>query len=330
MNAFEHDATAPCGATLLEAAAPGLIFAKRWRADGTCVPYDNARRVNLRPVLLRDLNALAALLERMQARPRFCLVRAAIADAARVARVRRLLHRCPETGEAPTLIEIPRRWVAIDVDGLALPAGVAPSDLAACARVVRAVLPPAFRDAAAIVAATASHGLKPGARLRWWAWLSRPTLGAELAAWLAGCPVDRATFRAAQPIYTAAPLFEGRPDPLPRRLVMLPGAEVVVVPSPELLRKPPPAPPRPLRAGDSGDGAAALAWAQREIARAREGARHDTALRVAGWLAAKARRGEVPPSALPRAIAEGLVAAGKDAREGEAIAAYVLRAEGLA
>jgi len=125
-------------------------------------------------------------------------------------------------------------------------------------------------------------------------------------------------------------MFEACADPLPRRLVMLPGAEVVVVPSAELLRKPAPAPVRPARIKDSGDGAAALAWAVREIARQREGARHNTALRVAGWLGEKARRGEVPASAIPRAIAEGLVAAGKDAKEGEAIAAYVLRAEGFA
>jgi hypothetical protein len=67
-----------------------------------------------------------------------------------------------------------------------------------------------------------------------------------------------------------------------------------------------------------------------EIARQREGARHNTALRMAGWLAAKARRGEVPASAIANAITAGLVAAGKDAKEGEAIAAYVLRAEGIA
>jgi hypothetical protein len=330
MNADSQHAPAPCGATLLEAAAPGLLFAKRWRPDGTCQDYDRARLVNLRAVPLRDLDALATLLARLQCRPRFCIVRAAIADAERVRGVRRLLHRDPETGEGPTLIEVPRRWVALDVDGVALPAGIDPRNLEACARHVLALLPPAFRNARCIAQATSGHGIKPGARLRLWFWLSRRTLGNELAAWLAGFPVDASCFRAAQPHYTAAPIFEGRADPLPRRLAMLSGAECVAVPSAELLRKPPPAPPRPLRAGGSGDGAAALAWATREIAKQREGARHDTALRVAGWLAAKARRGEVPPSAIPSAITAGLVAAGKAAREGEAIARYVLRGEGLA
>jgi hypothetical protein len=84
-----------------------VIFAKRWRADGSCQDYDRARLVNLRAVPLRDLDALAELLERLQSRPRFCLVRAAIADPARVRGVRRLLHPDPETGEAPTLVERP-------------------------------------------------------------------------------------------------------------------------------------------------------------------------------------------------------------------------------
>jgi hypothetical protein len=331
MNAnLTHDATAACGATLIENAAPGALFAKRRRRDGTCQDYDRARLVNLRAVPLRDLDALAELLARLGTRPRLCLVRAAIADPARAQCVRRLLHPAPETGEPPTLIEVPRQWVALDIDGVTLPAGIDPRDLERCARHVLALLPPAFRAARCIVQATAGHGIKPGARIRLWFWLSRPTLGAELAAWLTGFPVDAAGFRPAQPIYAAAPIFEGCADPLPRRLVMLPGAECVAVPAPALLRKPPPVPLRPARIRDSGDGAAALAWVTREIARQREGARHDTAIRIAGWLANKARHGAVPASAIANAITAGLVAAGKDAKEGEAIAAYVLRAEGLA
>jgi hypothetical protein len=316
--------------TVVKTASPALILAKRWRPDGTCADYDRARTVNLTPAALADLGALALLLERLAGRPRCCLVRAAIADATRASGVRRLLHSDPDTGEAATLAEVPRRWCALDLDSVPLPEGTDPRDLERCARHVLALLPPAFRDARCIVKATTGHGIKPGARLRLWCWLSRPTLGAEMAAWLAGFPVDASCFRAAQPHYTAAPLFEGRPDPLPRRLALLPGADAVAVPSPALLRRSPPAPPRPTRAGDTGDGARALAWATREIARQREGARHDTALRVAGWLAGKARRGEVPASAIPGAISAGLVAAGKDAREAEAIAGYVLRGRGWA
>lgn len=177
--------------------------------------------------------------------------------------------------------------------------------------------------------ATSGHGIKPGARLRLWYWLSRPTIGADFEQWLSPFPVDLSCFRGAQPIYTARPLFEGRADPLPRRLALLLGAAAVAVPPPELLRSPPP-PLRAPRIGAEGDSAKALAWAEREIARQGEGSRHDTALRVAGWLAALARRGEVTASAIPGTIARGLQAAGKDAREGLAIGAFVLSREGLA
>jgi hypothetical protein len=320
---------APCGATIIEAAAPSLILAKRWRSDGTCDDYARARSIHLRPVALPDFAALVDLLRVLADRPRCAIVRGAVADPSRVMAVRRLLHPDPDTGEAPTLREVPRRWCALDLDGVPLPAGTDPRDLERCARHALAVLPPAFREARAIVQATAGHAIKPGARLRLWYWLSRPTIGADLAQWLAGFPVDPCCHRAAQVIYTAAPLFEGRADPLPRRLALLPGAEAVAVPPSDLLCSPPP-PIRAPRVGAEGDGARALAWGEAEIAKQAEGARHDTALRVAGWLAALARRGEVPASAIPGAIARGLHAAGKDAREGLAIGAFALRREGLA
>lgn len=327
------DATAPtaCGLTVCEAAAPRLRFAKAWRADGTCAPYDHVRLVNFYPVALDGLDALHRLLARLTLRPRCCVLRGAIAGPARTRGVRRLLHDDPATGERATLREVARRWVALDVDGLPLPEGTDPRDLAACARAVLPHLPPAFRVARCIVQATASHGVKPGARVRLWYWLDRPTRGAELATWLAGAPVDASAFRAAQPIYTAAPLFEGRRDPLPARLALLDGAEPAVrVPPPALLTPtpPPPRPPRP-HAADDAAGGRALAWARAHIAAQREGARHDTALRVAGWLAVRARRGEVAPAAVVRAVADGIAAAGKTRAEGERIAGFVLAKEGL-
>jgi len=318
---------AVCGATIVETASPALIFAKRWRADGTCADYDRARTVNLTPAPTADLGELARLLEHLAGRPRCCIVRGAIADPSRVAGVRRLLHPDPDTGEPATLVEVPRRWCALDLDNVPLPAGADPRDLSACARHARALLPAAFRGARCVVQATASHGIKPGARLRLWFWLSRPTLGAELARWLAGSPVDPSCFRAAQPHYTAAPLFDGGPDPLPRRLALLPGAEAVEVPPPAALRPPPP-PPRPQRAAIADDGAGALAWAQAHIASAPVGARHETALRVAGWLYAIARERRVRAETIAPVVAAGLVAAGKTESEARAICHYIAVREG--
>ena len=86
------------------------------------------------------------------------------------------------------------------------------------------LLPPTFTGAACIVQATASHGIKPGARLRLWFWCDRSLSGAECKRWLGKVPVDHSVFGAAQPIYTAAPVFaDGAAEHLPCRLLALPG-----------------------------------------------------------------------------------------------------------
>lgn len=318
-----------CGATVLR--ATGRRLTKIWHADGSCTAYDQAKRFDLFPVELAGFDALVHLLQRLERRTDCCLVRAAPCDPARTRNVRRLLHRDAETGEAPALRDVARRWCALDLDGIDLPPGTDPRDLAACARAATARLPLVFNGARCLVQATGSHGIKPGARLRLWFWLDRPTWGAELRRWFDAahdCPVDASLFAAAQIHYVAAPLFEGRDDPIPQRLIVLPGRDAVRVPHPVLLdRPPPPLPPPPRRSAEGG--VRALAWAEREIARQREGARHLTALRVAGWLGKLAAAGRVRPGDVKETVARGLVAAGKDRREGEAVAVFVLQKEGL-
>lgn len=333
---------AACALTIVE--AEGRILAKRWHANGTCEQYDRARTVNLHAHPVVDLAALADVLRDMLTQPRRCIVRGAPIDAARTMGVRRLVHPDTDTAEAPTLREVARQWVAVDLDSVAMPPGTDARDLAACARIVRRVLPAAFRDAAAIVTATASHGIKPGARLRWWAWLSRPTTGAELKAWFKGCPVDASVFGTAQPIYTAAPLFLDGADPLPCRLALLPGAPVARVPHPALLCPPPPR--QPARTGLAARGAAwrdaAGLFERRNAARfdalrhavrnAHEGTRHSLlfwAACRAGEMAAEGGIGaERAAAELVHAAMEG---GGKDRRSAEATARDgIARGKGMA
>ncbi len=318
-----------CGVTVLR--ATGRRLTKVWHADGSCTAYEQLKRFDLFPFGLVGFDALVHLLRRLERRTDSCIVRAAPRDPARTRNVRRLLHRDVETGETPTLLDVPRRWCALDFDGIDLPAGTDPRDLAACARAAIARLPLVFNGMRCIVQATASHGIKPGARLRLWFWLSRPTWGWELRRWFEAardCPVDASLFSPAQIHYTAAPLFEGCDDPIPKRLIVLPGRDAVRVPHPALLACPPsPLPPPPRRSVEGGSRA--LAWAEREIARQREGSRHPTALRVAGWLAKLAAAGRVRPDEVKETVARGLAAAGKDRREGEAVAVFVLKKEGL-
>ena len=222
--------------TLTVLRSRSLRLAKRLRADGGADGYDRAKHLDAYTMPVADLPSVLALLQRLLPRPDCCVIRGALDQAPRAKGIRRLLHTDKKTGELPTIRDVPRRWLALDLDGVPLPAEVPATDLAGCAAVALAVLPEAFSGVACIVQASASHGRSPGLRLRVWAWLSRPTTGYELKRWLRGTPVDPSVFGAVQPIYTAAPvLAAGVVDPLRDRLLMLPGRGMVDVPLPETL-----------------------------------------------------------------------------------------------
>jgi hypothetical protein len=203
--------------------------------------------------------------------------------------VRRLAYRCKKTGDAPTLQDAAHSWVALDLDEVERPDAIAADDLPGCALAAVQRLPVAFRATAGIVQATASHGIKPGSRVRLWYWLSRPTTAAELKRWLRGA-VDDCTFRTVQPIYTSAPVFgPGVRDHLPVRVALLPGDDAVVVPSSAGLAPPSPrpAPPRPApnTPGSGRYASRALAGAAVRVKTAPIGNRHATILSEARGLA---------------------------------------------
>jgi hypothetical protein len=187
-------------------------------------------------------------------------------------------HADPKTGDTETLYECPRRWLAIDVDGIARPAEAPASDIAACAQVAIRHLPSEFQSRRCIAVATASHGIKPGCRLRLWFWLAGAATRKTLQAWFLDHPVDMAAFRPAQICYTAAPVFAGDvADPIPKRLVLLRGAPLVPI---RPLPPPRPSPARsdPLPAGARADRYrdAALAAIATRLQGAGEGNRHGT------------------------------------------------------
>lgn len=321
-------ATEPCALTVIR--ARGRRLAKTIAPAGTR-GYDGARIVDLITVPVHSLAHLGDRLRALSARPDCCILRGEPIGGERLHGVRRLSHDDPKTGDRATLREVSRRWVALDIDGVPLPHGIDPRDLSACAGVVLARLPAAFHGAAALVQATAGHGMKPGARLRLWCWLSRPTSGAELARWLRGSPVDASIFRTAQPIYTAAPVFAGgAADPLPERLVMMRGAATVAVPCAAALAPPPPAPARPLRLAMLGRGSAyalaALARAGAAI-RGGDGGRHLIALREAMGLARLVRAGLITEGQVERVLHAGFDVPGRGTAPDEAagIVAWAMR-----
>jgi hypothetical protein len=218
--------------------AENLRLAKLIRA-GTFHAYDNCRTFDTDTAAVDGLAGVYALLGWALDQPRICAVRGSLIGCDKAAGVRRLVHPDQRTGERPTIEDMARNWLALDLDSVPLPAGTDARDLVRCGQRAVLQMPAVFHGVRCIVQATSGLGIKAGARLRLWYWLDRPTSCGEAKRWLRGAPVDRALFGAAQPIYTAAPLFDGALDHLPRRLAWLPGSDMVAVPSAESLAPPP-------------------------------------------------------------------------------------------
>ncbi len=277
--------------------APSRRLTKLIHADGTIEGYDDAKTFDMAEAAIQDLDHLGRILAKLMNRPHCCIVRGGIADPARTWGVRRLLHRCTQTSDLPTIRDVNRRWIGLDVEGVARPDDIEPTDLTACALYAVALLPGEFHNARCIVQATSGHGLKPGSRLRLWFWADRPLSGAELSHWLRRAPVDNCLFRPAQITYTAAPIFETGRDHLPNRITTLPGNDMVISPSPEALRPPQPA-PVPRRAAPTTKNTAAerlMTAVLLKVETAPEGQRHPrlrAAARTLGGIMDEAGIGE--------------------------------------
>ena len=261
----------------------GRRLAKLIDGDNNISSYDDARTFDMTERTFADLDDLHVLLCELSERRDCCAVRGGIADPARTRAVRRLLHA--DGDAAPTLVDAPRAWLALDIDGLSVPDYIDRHSIFQCAMMVINTLPPAFRGAGFVAMATGSHGVKPGARLRLWCLLARAIDGADASRWIAAIrktlpAIDPASARPAQIVYTAAPVFESADDPIKTRIELLPGGPVPV-PEPAELAPPAPPPPRPLPkpGADLGNYArAALINAATRIMGAPEGARHRTIL----------------------------------------------------
>jgi hypothetical protein len=283
-----------CALTVMH--ARGRRLAKLIHPDGSTSGYDDAKHFDAVEIVVQGLDHLAAILRSLLPCWDRCVVRGSLINGSPATGIRRTFHPDKETGDPPTLYELPRRYIAVDVDGDAIhrPPEIPATDIAGCARIAISHLPVEFRDRACIAVATGSHGLRPGIRLRLWFWLDGAATRKTLQAWFFGTPgVDLCTFRPVQPCYTAAPvLAEGVTDPVPDRLVVLPGAPLV-----SIRPLPPPVPPevRAAKAGQAGQSSpppssghrsdryrdAALAGIKATLLGANEGSRHDALVAAA-------------------------------------------------
>ncbi len=134
----------------------------------------------------------------------------------------------------PTLRAALHRVIPIDFDTDKKSTQPPMSDLFQAALEARAILPPPLNTATCVAMATSNAGVLPGTRVRLWYLGDRTISDPELKSWLARTPsVDASIFAAYQPIYCAAPRFIGCEDPFPRRMVVLPGEDLVLPASTE-------------------------------------------------------------------------------------------------
>lgn len=318
---------APDTITILRCAA-GLRLCKMIREDGEIVGYDSARTFDAAEVPVMDMDHLYRRLLKLADEPRCCVIRGGLKTGDRAVKIRRLAYdkgdECPAT-----MKERAHQWVALDMEGIELPDGIDPQDIAACADVAIATLPKAFRHGRGIAQASASHGLKPGIRLRLWFWLDRALSNRELKVWLKDTPADISVFRTVQPIYTAAPVFENpAKNPVLRRFAKIDGQSYVIAPPVGALAPSPPRQSKPVPAmNDSGAAryaARAINNAAVRVATAAIDSRHETCVQEARGLGRLVKAGLLSASQVKEVLGGALLQAGKTKEEGELAAIWGL------
>lgn len=209
--------------------------------------YPKGFLFDLSDVHVENLDGLFAILSNRARDPRSAVLRGKpiVADGKTLRKKRRLLKpKLRKDGkiDEPTVSEVSRSWLGVDIDGVECPEKIDPvNEPDAVVEHVTSLLPPCFEGVTCVWNMTGSAGiLKPDSDgkplplriyIRLWFWLSRPLGSDECKDLLAGCPVDMSLYNAVQCHYIAAPSFSGMPDPVPQRWGLLPGhTEVVEVP----------------------------------------------------------------------------------------------------
>ncbi len=124
--------------------AHGLRLVKLIPPEGEAISYDSAKHFHASIAAVHGLESLRTLLDELQGKTDTCIVRGELIGVPPVARMRRLVYADNETGDAPTLRDVPRRWLALDHDSVPMPEDCLPKDLLACADAVIDLLPRQF------------------------------------------------------------------------------------------------------------------------------------------------------------------------------------------
>jgi hypothetical protein len=124
-------------------------------------------------------------------------------------------------------------WVLLDFDKFSTPAGIdVVADPEDAILYLVSLLPACFQSVSFHWQLSSSAGIGRDARLsaHLWFWFNRAVTDTELSVWAErdNVPIDAALFRTVQPHYTAAPVFIGMIDPLPRRSGLWKGSDDIV------------------------------------------------------------------------------------------------------
>lgn len=208
-------------------------------------PYIRAWSMDSVPV--SSFDDLSEVIEALERNPRAIVVtgepKAGVDRSCALRRSRERKTKTEDGGwtyESATLDDLPRRWLAIDLDDL--PIAIDPVvDPEGCVEAAILMLGPEFHSAKCRWTFTSGAGMSaergvwtrdPSAkpRLRLWFWLARAMSSEEKRAWARswGKPLDPSLYNAAQPHYTAFPLFShAADDPLSIRSGVRTGAPEV-------------------------------------------------------------------------------------------------------
>lgn len=218
--------------------APGYRLTKSFRGPAL-KPRPVGHPTQFTPfcVALVGFADLASYLEELRDQPSCIIVRGAPNVATKQIFRRKASNHTDGTGN---LDHAPRRWVWLDLDSVEVETAADWRDSPgqAVRDTIEQHLPPPFHNRSVHWQWSSSQGTKSGLRLHLAFWLDRAVSDAELKAWLADAPVDRAMFDSIQAHYTAAPVFTGGAiDPVPQRSGVIHGeTDTVVVPSIDLTR----------------------------------------------------------------------------------------------
>ncbi len=238
----DGDTSSGCGVTVLRT-VEGARATKEWRwhpqlQQWQKISYQAGAFFIPREHQVANLAELVEVLDDVRRDPCAFVVRGALTPATAEAvannpmhRIRRRKHQ--KNGVEPTLVEVPRWWFMIDIDGWPLRASddLAVDPESAIDNAIYEILPEAFYDADIWWQLSSSAGFVPGIlKVHLFGWLTAPATNAHIKAVLEqhAPGVDRAPFSAAQPHFVADPIIQGGHDPLPRRTGWRKGLERAV------------------------------------------------------------------------------------------------------